>query len=153
MTAITMNTIGSTSYFTFDNRYSAVNRPESPTDFANQLGSETASTTKPEADKLTSLLAQLEELKKHQLNMSINDYLLANFTLKEQISTERLNAGEDLDHFGVNFEGRTFKLAGKVFGPDSLGFAKIPDSGTLHLEPGNTVRSYLEQGAGVDIKI
>ncbi|MFC3074009.1 hypothetical protein [Shinella pollutisoli] len=145
-----MTTIGSTSYSAFTGRHAA-ERSKSGSDLAGQ---ETASLTKPRPDKLASLLAELKELQGQQMKMSNKDYLFASLSLKEQISTERLNAGEDLDVIGVRFEGRVFNLAGKVFGPGSLDAARIPDSEMVQLaRPGDKLRSYLaQQQAGIDIQ-
>lgn len=128
-----MTTIGSTPYSAVTNRYAAVERSKTSSDSTKQIGPEAASTTKPQqSDKLATLMAELKELKKQQVNMSNRDYLFASLTLEEQISTERLNAGEDLDVLGVRFEGRVFNLAGKVFDPESFKFTKIADSGFAH---------------------
>ncbi|KPH77376.1 hypothetical protein [Bosea vaviloviae] len=149
-----MTTIGSTSYSAVTSRYAAVERSQSST-FADQIGQETASTTGPQSGKLATLSAELKELQRQQVNMSNRDYLLANLTLKEQVSTERLNAGEGLDVIGVRFEGRIFNLAGKAFGPRSLDFAKISYSDMVQLvEPEDKLGGNLAQHqTSIDIQL
>jgi|GEM_PF-4019436 len=79
-------------------------------------------------DRLKALMDRLDALKRQQVNMSNHDYLMGSLSLKEEISTERLNAGENLDTFSVEFGGRVFNLAGKVSGPGSLEFARVSDA-------------------------
>jgi len=119
-----MSTIEPTYCFTAASPYAVVNRLASDTSFADQLEQATSRSSQTPSDRLTSLLADLEELKRRQVTMSPGDYLAAALPLQEQISTERLNAGEDLDVFGVRFEGQVYKLAGKLYDPGSLEFVK-----------------------------
>jgi len=123
-----MTTIGSTSYFTSASRSASVPRPASGTGFADQMASEATASSSAPSDKLTDLLSQLEELRKQQLSMSNSEYLSAKLSLQEQISTEWLNAGEDLDVMGVQFEGRVYQLAGKRLDLASLKIAKLPQA-------------------------
>lgn len=140
-----MNTIEPTYCSTAASPYAVVNRSASNTSFADQVGHAATQSSKTPSDKLTSLLADFEELKRRQVEISPRDYLAATLPLQEQISTERLNTGENLDVFGVRFEGRVYKLAGKLHDPGSLEFVK---SETVDLPSLVTPRQ-----SGVDIKI
>src|SRR5262245_51551703 len=113
MRALAMTTIGSTSSFTSAGRSTSGARPASGASFADQMASGAAAPDNAPSDKLEDLLSQLEELRKQQRSMSNSEYLSAKLSLQEQISTERLNAGEDLDVIGMRFEGRVYQLAGK----------------------------------------
>ncbi|MBS1167448.1 MAG: hypothetical protein H6R00_3473 [Proteobacteria bacterium] len=149
-----MTTIDSSIYTMSANRYAVMKGPDSLPDFADQVKQEATSTTKPESDKLPSMLAELEELDKHQLSMSISEYLSASFAIKDRISTERLSAGEDLDVIGVRFEGRTYKLAGKVFGPGFLKLVKTPYNDRIQfVNPESTTRIDQEHPAKIDTQI
>ncbi|MEH2513567.1 hypothetical protein V1291_004921 [Nitrobacteraceae bacterium AZCC 1564] len=81
-----------------------------------------------QSSRLTELLAQAAALQKQQVSMSIKDYGLAKYGLEEQIATERLKAGEQLDTYKLQFEGQVFNLAGKMYGPDVLKGANLSDS-------------------------
>ncbi|MGX5736422.1 hypothetical protein [Bosea thiooxidans] len=118
-----MTTIGSTPYFTAASRPASVARPASGGGFADQTASEATASSKAPSDKLTDLLSQLEQLRNRQLQMSNSEYLSAKLSLQEQISTERLNAGEDLDVIGMRFEGQVYQLAGKKLDLASLKIA------------------------------
>ncbi|MGK9051252.1 hypothetical protein [Xaviernesmea oryzae] len=126
-----MTTISSMPYFSTMQRYAEVNRKNSNTGFADQMGQPTTSSSQTQSDKLTSLLAEADALQKKQVHMSNRDYLLANFTLQEQIAAERLKAGEDLNTFRVQFEGRVFNLAGKMLDLGSLESAKVSNAGMV----------------------
>ncbi|MFB9951220.1 hypothetical protein ACFFP0_20425 [Rhizobium puerariae] len=123
-----MTTIGSTSYFSALQRYTGADRTKSGADSADRTAQPAASSSQTQSARLTSLLKEAEDLQKKQARMSNRDYLLASFTLQEQIAGERLKAGEDLDTIRVQFEGRTFNLAGKILDTASLEFTKV--SGT-----------------------
>lgn len=150
-----MTSIGPTSYFAVMNRTAAPERSPSNTGFADRLGQAAASTTQPPSDKLSALKAELEQLKSRQAGMSNRDYRFANFTLLEKIATERLNAGEDLDVIGVQFEGRVFKVAGTLISMESLQPTKIPDVELAKLQKLDTSqRGYAApRPTGVDILV
>jgi hypothetical protein len=97
------------------NRHLTRDRTAQGTGFGDEQGGKAATPpdTRQQSQKLEGLQAQLEALKKRELSMPISDYLTAKFTLQEQITTERLNAGEKLDVLGVEFNGRVFQIGGK----------------------------------------
>jgi len=131
-------------------------RSPSNTEFAPQTDEASASGGTTTSDRLKNLLARLEELKARQANMSNHDYAMENFALKEKISTERLNLGETLDTFAVEFRGRVFNLAGHVSGPGALEFAKLSDADGFELAQlrgGSDAASPEQRLVGVDIKV
>ena len=111
-----MTTIGPATGFPPIQPFANVDRRETRAGFDEQLAranapTSDASTAQAQSPRLESLLSDLKDLKSRQLEMSIKEYLSASFALKEQISTERLNAGEDLDTVGVRFNGQNYRLA------------------------------------------
>ncbi|MFH1342391.1 MAG: hypothetical protein ABIL01_14490 [Pseudomonadota bacterium] len=140
-----MTTIGATPYFPPTQRYATAERSTFNTNVADQPSQTVEQSSENQTNKLADLLSQADALKKNQLNMSIRDYLYADFTLSEQITAERRNAGEDVGTIGVRFEGRVFNVGAKHLG--SFQYTKVSDSGMVQmvkpLEPGQT---------GVDIR-
>lgn len=141
-----MTTIGSIPYAAVTHRFDPVDRSRSNTAFTDEVGSEAPLAAKPQSEKLSKLLADLEDLKDQELKMPISEYLFARFTLQEQISTERLNAGEDLDVIGIRFEGRVFQIAGKRLDKSLLEIIKAPEVEMAQVARiGDRLRNYLAQ--------
>ncbi len=99
-----------------------------PTASDGGFSAEVAAAGDNSSETLQALRGELTELKRNQLQMSNAEYLTAKFTIEEQIATERLNAGEDLDQINVRFKGRIFHLAGKIFSAASLQAAQIDEA-------------------------
>lgn len=118
-----MTAISITSYL--PQRYTGLNRASSGGELPEGAGQAAAQPGTAQSDKLAKLQADLEALKSRQARMSPGEYLVASFTLQEQIATERLNAGEDLDRIRIQFEGRIFNLAGKRLDLSDLKATKV----------------------------
>lgn len=110
-----MTTIQSMSSTATAHRYGVRDRTAPEAGFRNEDGGKADTSLKPQqkSEKLEGLQTELEALKKRELSMPISDYLVAKFTLQEQITTEKLNAGEKLDVLGIEFNGRVFQIGGK----------------------------------------
>lgn len=114
-----MNPIDSSTRTVSIDHYKATKVSESTSGFSDKITQEESSTLTPGQSNLSDLLGELDGLHKNMMAMSITEYLRATFTLEEKIYFQRLDLGEDLDKFGVNFEGRTYNIGGKVYGPGS----------------------------------
>lgn len=114
-----MSTIGSTNPFTTLSHFNISKQSAAELRSGRGETQENAPAPWVQSEPLAELYADLKELKQ-QANLTPKDYLLSSLTLKEKISSERLSAGEKLDVFGVHFEGRDFKLAGRLYGPGTL---------------------------------
>ncbi|MFN3523586.1 MAG: hypothetical protein ACK4YQ_15170 [Phenylobacterium sp.] len=77
--------------------------------------------------RLQALQAELAELESRQSSLPVRDFLHASFTLKEQITTERVAAGEDLDVIGVQFAGQVYRLGGRFLG----GLSELAETGEV----------------------
>ena len=126
-----MTTITSAAYYAANTRYAGASRASAPSDGSPFAGQQKMASPvgKAESDKLADLLVQRKELQQQQVKMTIRDYIVAMFTLGEQIATEGLNEGEELERVGVRFEGRIYNLAfGKRLDVTALA-KKTPDEG------------------------
>lgn len=134
-----MTTIGALPSLMMVHRSVAPDRPVSNAAFGNHLDQQAAQPGEAQGDRLSELTAQLEELKTRELRMPIHDYLMAKFSLQDQITTERIKAGEDLETMGIDFGGQKFVIAAKRLDPALLKSVQLPDemlariaSHTLH---------------------
>lgn len=105
-----MTTIGPASNYVFTSRFRTNEEPGANTAFAEHLLPQSSGPAEV-SDRLSDLMDQLETVRRNQLRMSNRDYLVATFTLQEQISAERLAAGQDLETMGVRYEGRVYNIA------------------------------------------
>ncbi|CDZ67970.1 Hypothetical protein NGAL_HAMBI2605_62530 [Neorhizobium galegae bv. orientalis] len=141
-----MTTIQSMSISATAGRYAARERSSPDAVFNHENAGEAVSAAKLPSDKLKGLQEDLEALKKEQLNMPISDYLVAKFTLLEQITTEKLNAGEKLDVLGWQIEGRVFQIGGKRLDPGLLKTAELPSLEMAKVvKPEDRLRNLLAQ--------
>lgn len=114
-----MNPIDSSTRTVSIDHYKVTKASESTSSFSDRITHEEPSTPTPGQSNLSDLLSDLDGLHKKMMTMSITEYLRATLTLEEKIYSQRLDLGEDLDKFGVNFEGRTYNIGGKVYSPGS----------------------------------
>jgi hypothetical protein len=108
-----MTTIGSVPSFSMGEGQSVARRSASRTGFNDHYDQASVRVAKTQPDGLAELMEQLEALKGRQLDMSIRDYLLASFSLQDQIAAERLAAGEEVETLGIRYEGQVFRIAGQ----------------------------------------
>ncbi|MDR6821036.1 hypothetical protein J2X76_006236 [Neorhizobium sp. 2083] len=142
-----MTTIQSMSSFATVHRYGARDRTTPGAGFREEdAGKADAIEPQQKSEKLEGLQTELEALKKRELCMPISDYLVAKFTLQEQITTEKLNAGEKLDVLGIEFNGRVFQIGGKRLDVSLL--KKVESSGLEMVQvakPEDRLRNLLAQ--------
>jgi TolA-binding protein len=122
-----MTTINALPSFTTPRRSPASDSTASNAAFGSYMDQQAARTEPSHAERISDLQEQLDALEKRQLRMSINDYLTAKFTLQDQMTTERLEAGEDLETMGIRFNDHVFTIAAKRLDPDLLKSVQLPD--------------------------
>lgn len=93
-------------------------KPGADGDFAAQYEAVADQSDDSHADRIDQLQTELDALQDRQFSMSNRDYILAQFTLLDQLATERLQAGEDIETLGFRFEGQIFNIAGKIMKVD-----------------------------------
>ncbi|SNY93130.1 hypothetical protein SAMN04515647_3409 [Cohaesibacter sp. ES.047] len=119
-----MSTIGSSYNFVTLSTFNNSKQSASETRFDSSPKQAEEAVGPKGSEHLSELMTDLKDLKQQQVHMSPREYLSASLTLKEQISSERIKAGEQLDVFDVQFEGQIFQLAGKIYGPETLNAIK-----------------------------
>jgi hypothetical protein len=156
---VTMTVIRAASYFPPIQRYAGTDRSPASTSVADQTSQTAPQSSNGTSDKLASLLTEAQSLSRRQAQLSPTDYLTAKFTLEEQISAEKLKAGEDLDQFSVRVGDRVFNLAGKMYGPETLQSAKISDIPMVQVakpsdfpEMGGPQNYLTQRHGGLDLK-
>lgn len=122
-----MTTISGYSNFLLPQRQMSSAHSGTGSDFAAQYDSMAAQPDEGNADRIDELQAELDELESRQLELSNRDYLFAKFTLLDQMATEKLQSGEDIDTLGIRFEGQVFHIAGTRLRFD-LSQAVLPES-------------------------
>lgn len=148
-----MNPIDSSARAGSIDHYKATKVSESVSSFPDKIAQEDSSKSALSQSTLDDLLSDLEDLHKNMTTMSIPEYLRATLTLTEKISFQRLNLGEDLDKFGINFDGRTYNIAGKVYGPGSSTIPIISGGQKYTLAlPREGSESITNQQTGIDVR-
>jgi hypothetical protein len=123
-----MTTIGALSSFVMAQRFVTSDRVGSETAFGDHFQQQILQPDGSPGDRLSELTAQLDALKEQELRMPIHDFLMAKFSLQDQITAERIKAGEDLETMGIDFGGQKFTIAAKRLDPDLVKSVQLPEA-------------------------